>query len=180
MGADLQLIAGAGAEKAGFRRLRDLRETVPIAMLDYWTRKRGDRLMPRPDEMDPVEFPALLPNIIVLKIAYDPFEITYRLMGEETIQANGGNFRGRTVTSLDEVRPFFGSMLFEFYKWVALARRPVGAGGSMEFAGRGFMNFEAVYLPLSMDGERTDRIFGATAYTSVSALERLRTEISTI
>ncbi len=177
---DRLLATRAGASAAGFRKLSELRDPMVLKMLEYWTAKRGDRSMPTPQDMNPTEFPRYLPNLLLLQVDHEPFGLTYRLMGEEAVQANGGNFRGRSVSSLDEIKPHFGSMLFEFYKWIATARRPTGAGGNMEFAGRGHMVFEAVYLPLSLDGERTDRILGVTSYRSVSATERLRDEIAAI
>jgi hypothetical protein len=164
MNARDRLIAQAGAGGANFRRLKDLSDPMVLSMLAYWNTRRGDRLMPRPSDMDPVDFARYLPNILTIQVDHEPFELTYRLMGEEVVAANGTNLRGWTVRDVDRLRARFGSMLFEFYSWIALARRPAGAGGTLEFMGRGHMAFESVYLPLSEDGERTCRIFGVSSY----------------
>jgi hypothetical protein len=172
------LIADAGADGAGLRKLRDLTDPMVLEVLNYWYAKRGDRLMPSPQDIDPIDFARHMPNLMMLQVDHDPFKLTYRLIGEEVAHSHGANFRGRQVLDIDETLPHFGSMLHELYKAVALLRRPVGVGGTMEFAGRGHMTFEAAYMPLSVEGERTDRIFTVTSYKPLSATERFATEMA--
>ncbi len=174
------LIAAAGASGAGFRKLRDLSDPMVLEILNYWYRKRADRLMPCPQDMDPVDFARHMPNLMMIQVDHAPFKLTYRLIGEEVAASHGANYRGRSVLDVDKERPNLGSVLQEVYKIVALRRRPIGAGGNMEFLGRGHLAFEAAYMPLSFTGERTDRIFTVTAYREISASERLATEIAAI
>lgn len=176
MRPDQGLITSAGAHGAGFRRLRDLSDPLVLDILNYWRGKRGDRPMPTPEDVNPAEIARYLPNILMIQVDHDPFELTYRLMGEEIVRSHGGNFRGRTVRSLDRERENFGSMLFAFYKFIAESGRPYGAGGNLVFMGRGHMCFESVYLPLSSDGVRTTRIMGASSYRKVSEAARLRVD----
>ncbi len=152
----------AGAETVAFRRLKDLREPLCIHMLEYWKSVRGSRDMPRPDDMDPIKFARFMPNLLMLQVNWEPFDLTYRLLGEDIVAAHGANFRGRCVLDVNEHKSGFGSLLFDFYKFVAEARRPYAASGSMEYIGRGHVTFEGVYMPLSIDGVRTDRILGAS------------------
>lgn len=173
-----RLIAEAGASGAGLRKLRDLTDPMVLEMLNYWYAKRGDRLMPAPGDMNPVDFARHMPHLMMLQVDHDPFRLTYRLVGEEVAHSHGTNYRGRQVLDIDERIPRFGTMLHELYKAVATLRRPIGVGGTMEFAGRGHMSFEAAYMPLSVDGERTDRIFTATTYKPLSASERFATELA--
>ncbi|MEX0838747.1 MAG: PAS domain-containing protein [Parvibaculum sp.] len=158
----------AGAETVAFRRLKDLREPLCIHMLEYWKSVRGARAMPRPDEMDPIKFARFMPNLLMLQVNWEPFDLTYRLLGEDIVSAHGANFRGRRVVEVDEHKQGFGTILFDFYKFVAEAGRPYAAAGSMEYAGRGHVTFEGVYMPLSIGGERTDRILGASVARPVA------------
>ena len=158
-----------GNETVAFRRLKDLREPLCIHMLEYWKSARGARDMPRPDEMDPIRFARFMPNLLMLQVNWEPFDLTYRLLGEDIVAAHGANFRGRHVLEVNEHKAGFGSTLFEFYKFVAEARRPYAASGSLEYMGRGHVTFEGVYLPLSLDGVRTDRILGASVARPVVA-----------
>lgn len=171
------LIADAGVSGAGLRKLRDLTDPMVLEVLNYWYSKRAGRRMPSPRDIDPVAFARHMPNLMMIQVDHDPFRLTYRLIGEEVAHSHGANFRGRAVLDVDQRSPHLGTMLHELYKAVALLRRPVGVGGNMEFAGLGHMSFEAAYMPLSFEGERTDRIFTVTAYRSLSASERFATEM---
>jgi hypothetical protein len=171
------LIANAGASAAGLRKLRDLGDPMVLEILNYWYAKRGERRMPSPQDIDPVDFARHMPNLMMIQVDHDPFRLTYRLIGEQVAYSHGANFRGRPVLDVNEQMPNLGTMLHELYKAVAVLRRPVGVGGTMEFAGGGHMTFEAAYMPLSFDGERTDRIFTVTAYRSLSTAERFGTEL---
>jgi len=172
MDAYQELISKADAGGAGLRKLRDLSDPVVLEVLNYWYDRRGERRMPRPRDIDPIDFARHLPNLMMIQVDHDPFNLTYRLIGEEVTHVHGKNHRGRPVRAVDETRPHLGSLLHELYKAVALLRRPVGVGGSMEFPGRGHMNFEAAYMPLSEEGERTDRIFTVTSYHPIAVKER--------
>ncbi|MDO8838374.1 MAG: PAS domain-containing protein [Parvibaculum sp.] len=158
----------SGAETVAFRRLKDMKEPLCIHMLEYWKSVRGTRAMPRPDEMDPIKFARFMPNLLMLQVNWDPFDLTYRLLGEDIVAAHGANFRGRRVLDVDEHKQGFGSILHDFYKFVAEAGRPYAAAGSLEYMGRGAVTFEGVYMPLSIDGERTDRILGASVARPVA------------
>lgn len=174
------LIEASGAEKAGLIKLRDLADPTALEILNYWYDKRDGRRMPSPDDMNPVDFRRALPYMMMLQVDHDPFDITYRLIGEHIVNSHGVSFRGRSVRAVNEEKPKLGCLLFELFKAVAELRRPVGSGGEMEFAGGGYMKFEAVYMPLSFNGERTDRIMTVTCYRQVPVCERFRDELAAI
>jgi hypothetical protein len=156
------VLAEAGTHGVEFRRLKDLTEPVCIDMLNYWKDVRGTRAMPRPDEMDPIRFARYMPNLLMVQVNWEPFDVTYRLLGEDVVNAHGANFRGRRIIDSQSHTGQFSNVLFNFYKFVAEERRPYAAAGTMEYVARGLVRFEAVYLPLSIGGERTDRILGAS------------------
>ncbi len=155
------VIAEADAHGIGFRRLKELKEPLCRDMLAYWNEARGDRAMPRPDEIDPVKFARHMPNLLMVQVNWEPFDLTYRLLGGDVVNAHGANFRGRRVIDSTSHTGHFNQVLFNFYKFVAEAQRPYGIAGTMEYVARGFVTVEGVYLPLSLDGSRTDRILGA-------------------
>lgn len=155
------VIAEADAHGIAFRRLRDLQEPLCREMLDYWNEVRGDRAMPRPEEMDPVKFARHMPYLLMVQVNWDPFDLTYRLLGGDLVNAHGCNYRGRRVLDSPSHTGRFNEVLFSFYRFVAEAKRPYAVCGTMEYAARGPVSTEAVYLPLSLDGRRADRILGA-------------------
>jgi hypothetical protein len=174
------LISEAGASGAGLRKLRDLSDPMVLEILNYWYAKRGTRRMPSPDDIDPIDFARHMPYLMMLQVDYEPFRLTYRLIGEQVADTHGENFRGRSVLDINDRHTKLGSVLFELYKAVAELRRPVGVGGAMEFNGTGFMDFEAAYMPLSFAGDRTDRIFTVSSYRKVSVSERYESEFSVV
>ncbi|MEQ8268164.1 MAG: PAS domain-containing protein [Parvibaculum sp.] len=155
------VIAEADAHGIAFRRLKELREPLCRDMLAYWNEIRGTRAMPRPEEIDPVKFARHMPNLLMLQVNWQPFDLTYRLLGGDVVNAHGANFRGRRVLDSPSHTGRFSEVLFSFYKFVAEAKRPYAVCGTMEYAAKGFVEVEGVYLPLSLDGSRTDRILGA-------------------
>lgn len=159
-----KLVDNAGLQSAGMVGLKSLSDPMVLSMLDYWKSKRNGRSMPRPSDMNPAQFARYMPNIMMLQVHRDPFDLSYRLLGEEVIHVHGFNLRGKSVHAANEHREHFGTMLFALYKYVADQCRPFGVGGTMDFVGRGYMSFEGVYMPLSEDGEQTDRIITCTAY----------------
>ncbi|MFN4355887.1 PAS domain-containing protein [Parvibaculum sp.] len=155
------VLAEACAHGIAFRRLKDLREPLCIDMLAYWNELRGECVMPRPDEIDPVRFARHMPNLLVVQIDWEPFDVSYRLLGGDFVDAHGTNYRGQRVIESHTHTGRFNEVLFEFYRFVAEGQRPYAVAGTMEYTARGRVEVEAVYLPLTVGGERTDRILGA-------------------
>lgn len=145
-----------------FIRLRELNEPVCLEMLSYWKAKRGDRPMPSPDDLRPAEFARLMPYLILLQVDHDPFDLTYRLFGEHVAISFGVNSGGRRVLEAYPGNPNLCKELFRFYSYVAAERRPFAAAGTMLGAGNKVVRTEGVYMPLSYDGHRTDRILGCS------------------
>jgi hypothetical protein len=154
----------AGQDNATLIRLKDLSDPIVLFMFDYWKNKCGDRVMPAPDDMDPVDFARFLPHIQLIQVDWEPFELTYRLLGEEIADVHGGNYRGRKVRDLNAVSDNFGSMMYELFRMVAVDKRPYAAGGTLASLGRGHTEFQGIYMPLSVEGVRTDRIICCSAY----------------
>ncbi|NIJ42020.1 hypothetical protein FHS78_002311 [Parvibaculum indicum] len=145
-----------------FIRLRELNEPVCLEMLSYWKAKRGDRHMPSPDDLKPAEFARIMPYLLLLQVDHDPFDLTYRLFGEQVAISFGVNSGGRRVLDAYPDNPTLSRELFRFYSYIASERRPFAAAGTMLGAGDRIMRTEGVYMPLSYDGERTDRILGCS------------------
>jgi hypothetical protein len=159
-----EMIEAARATTTRFIRLSALEDPMTKFMLDYWTAKKGDRLMPAPTDMNLADFARHASKIFMIQVDHEPFDLSFRLVGEEVISNFGFNPKGRSLISLDRELPGLGTLLHEFYKWMVSVRRPVGAGGTQDLVDKSYNNYEAIYLPLSQDGERVDRILAATVY----------------
>ena len=67
----------------------------------YWHKKAAGRRMPCRADIDPIEIPRLLPDVMLVDVASDG-RYRYRLIGTGNAQAHGMNATGRY---LDEVLP---------------------------------------------------------------------------
>jgi hypothetical protein len=74
---------------------------------DYWNSRRGDRVMPARQDIDPVDIPAdLLPNILLTEVLKEPPWLRYRLVGTAQVI-----LRGRDPTGLPVEGNYMGAHL---------------------------------------------------------------------
>ena len=67
-------------------------------LYDYWEGKRGDRLMPTRSDIDPVEIPGLLPNLILIDVERgERTRYRFRLYGTEVCAIRGADLTGRYI-----------------------------------------------------------------------------------
>ena len=64
---------------------------------DYWNGKRGKRPMPSRADIEPLDLPSFLPGIVMVDIGYEPYTLTYRLVGTREAEARGHNPTGKSV-----------------------------------------------------------------------------------
>ncbi|GMV63430.1 MAG: hypothetical protein AMXMBFR74_25980 [Parvibaculum sp.] len=150
-------------ESARFLALDELPEPSLRQVLAYWEMKRAGREMPSRDDIMPTAFPRLMPRMFMVRVGEGP-AFTYSLVGNENIEAHGENFTGMDVRDLDRKRPGYGTSMHRFYASIVQRRQPCAAGGSLDFLGRGFCRFSAVYLPLAGADGDVSHIMGVAAY----------------
>jgi hypothetical protein len=126
-----------------------------IALYDYWDGLRRGRAMPSRRDLDPAQFTALLPEIMLVDVTHDPLRLRYRLMGARTIVAARENRTGRYF---DEVAEFVQDP-------AALAPFHAVAGSRMPHYATEFVTDTSwsvsheivrLILPLSTEGARVD------------------------
>lgn len=153
------------SEKVDDRNYRA--EAAPLAALshpdhvwlyDYWQARRPDGGLPGRSDIDPTEFPRLLPRVAV--IAAEPanggYRYRYRLAGTEIVTRAGRDPTGKTFEDLYEgdylksaralydelrvsARPHFSHRVF-----------PIGDGES-------FLRYDRLILPLATDHRTVDQ-----------------------
>lgn len=132
-------------------------------LLSYWEQKREGRDMPSRDDIVPTAFPRLMPRMFMVRVEEGP-SFVYSLVGNENVEAHGGNFTGMDVRDLDRKSSGYGASMHRFYAEIAAQRRPCAAEGSLQFVNRGFCRFAAIYLPLAAADGKVSHIMGAAAY----------------
>lgn len=137
------------------------------AIYRYWVLKhQGDRL-PRRADIDPLEFPRLLPHITIVEVVPDERRYVYRLVGTKDVEVRGQDPTGKSV--LDG---FFGPSVedaLHCYDTVVKTRQPHYDDEPYVTLDRRYSDDETLFLPLSDDGENVNRIL---VFATVTPLKK--------
>jgi hypothetical protein len=138
----------------------------------HWNALRGDRLMPRRDELDPVDLVPWLPYLSTMELHYDPFRVRYRLVGTEVARIIGEDFSNRWLdeTGWSEAAIALNRLLYER---VAQSRAPSYGLSTITWQGKPDHVFQWVLLPLSNDGKIVTHCLSLDDFTSVAPRNRL-------
>jgi hypothetical protein len=149
---------GAGAGRC---RVDDVRSRIDdplmVELYDYWAGKCRDGRVPARRDVDPVDLPRHLPNLMLIDVMGPPLRFRYRLVGTQVVAASAED---RTGVFFDAVEFFRKNpIVMTQYQEVVETRR---AGLSLE----PFRNFvdgttyevERLILPLASDGRTVDML----------------------
>lgn len=123
---------------------------------DHWLRIRGERKMPRREDLDPLDIPDLLPYVALIDVECAPRRFRWRLIGTHITRAMG---RDRTGNYFDEA--YSGKVLDDLmavYERVVQSRTPIRHFGRPTFADKAYSNYESTHLPFSESDESVDII----------------------
>lgn len=140
---------------ASFREQLPARELVEL--YDYWDWRRQGRRMPGRQDIDPLDIPRHLPNLMLIDVLREPLRYRYRLVGTRVVAASAEDRTGRLFGEVE----FFekNPTVMEQYGSVVATGEPMH---SLE-PFRNFINdstyqVDRLLLPLASDGERVDMI----------------------
>jgi len=128
-----------------------------VELYDYWCARRGGRAAPSRKDVDPVQIPRHLPNLMLIDVLRDPLRFRYRLVGTRVVTASAED---RTGQFFDQVRFLNANpAVVKHYQTVANDATP-------HYALEPFHNWQRdstyqvqrLLLPLSSDGTTVDMI----------------------
>lgn len=128
----------------------------------YWLEKRGARRWPARADIDPVEIPDLLPEIILLDAVGTPPRFRKRLVGSSIVEKEGVDSTGRWLD--ESLNPAIRDEVVRQHHEAAEA--PEGNCYTVAFAGGDgkHYSYQRLLLPLSSDGRRVDMLFGGARF----------------
>lgn len=150
--------AGGDASLEFGRRFAASPRSRPLcALLEYWQARKGDRALPGRPDLDPVDIGPLLPHIILIDVERAPERFRVRLVGTHVVDTLGRDNTGRYY---DEVyRPEAYATFVEGIRRVIAGRAPLSGYGQVYFAaGREYLTYESLTLPLAADGRTVDML----------------------
>lgn len=126
------------------------------SLFQYWRGKSRDGRLPRRSDIDPTEIPRLLSRMTIVEVVDDARRYIYRLVGTKEVE-----MRGRDPTGLSVIDGFLGPSAenaLGFYDRTVAMRAPVYDDKSYISTNGRWVSDETLFLPLSEDGARIDRI----------------------
>jgi hypothetical protein len=137
------------------------------AIYRYWALKCQDGRPPRRADIDPLEFPRLLPHITIVEVVPDERRYIYRLVGTKDVEVRGQDPTGKSV-----LEGFFGPSVedaLHCYDTVVKTRQPHYDDEPYITPDRRYSDDETLFLPLSDDGENVNRVL---VFASVTPLKK--------
>jgi hypothetical protein len=141
------------SDDQGFER--EIRSPLVRQVLDYWAGKRGGRAFPARRDIDPLEFRFALGQVSLIDVLYQPLRFRYRLVSTTLTWHLGYEMTGKMTDAIPEpdVRDYVTSR----YVKVVEGRQPLYEYGDT-WLDRRLWHYEALYLPLSGDGQIIDML----------------------
>jgi hypothetical protein len=128
----------------------------------YWESKRRGRVMPARADISPMQLKEHLGWVMILDVMPGARDFRYRLIGTLVTQYFSGDSTGKTV--MEAFAPngeAVAKSVNSVFRKVARDRCVVRSAGDANWLAEGMEEFEAIYLPLSDDGESVSHILHA-------------------
>lgn len=136
-----------------------LRADALKTLYAYWQSLRRGRRAPARSDIDPSEIVTVLPHIGIFDVEDSPRRYRIRLMGTRIVSWYGCDLTGRYLDEID----FGTGESFTFAILDQVVDRVVPAHMTGEYTKHDdrTIRYERLYLPLSSDGSRVDKLIGA-------------------
>lgn len=127
----------------------------------YWDARRRGRKFPARADLDPTDFPYVLGFVTLIGVQYEPLRFHFGLHGSELVRHGGYDMTGKGIEDVpgEENK----RALRERCLSLLAGRQPQWVRSARLLDGRP-MRYEAVWVPLSDDGETINMLMRALAY----------------
>lgn len=141
-----------------------IREPRLRRFYDYWIGKCGERQFPARRDIDPLEFPYMLGNLMLVDVLRDPQRFRVRLHGTNVVARMHYDMTGKL---LDEVpRPEYRAYVLDRCRGLAISGEPVVLMNDLALDGW-TSRYEALWLPFSGDAVHVDLLVCAMMYGEI-------------
>lgn len=123
-----------------------IRSALLRSLFDYWQSKLRGRRLPDRADIDPIEIPKLLPNLVLVDVLPGrPDCFRYRLIGTGIVRVFGRDMTGRTTDDIPN--PKLKKLAVESFLACRDAAAPMGQEWLRPWTG--VQDYERVMLPLT-------------------------------
>jgi hypothetical protein len=138
-----------------------VRDSRLCRLFYYWLAKKGDRRFPSRSDIDPLDFSYILGHVTLLDVVRDPVRFRFRVHGTEMARRAGYDLTGKFLDDL----PITDYRRYVRERCEGLVRdgEPMLVRHNRTLDGRA-RQYEALWLPLSDDGEAVTMLICAMIY----------------
>lgn len=155
---------------------RNLENPVLAFVQTYWHAKRGTRAMPARADINPADMKEHLGWVMLLDALPGFVDFRYRVIGTRVTRYFISESTGKTVT---EVFAPYGEAAVKgvqaVYRKAARDRTIVRSYGGAGWLGRSFLDFDALAMPLSDDGETANMVMSVFTFDAAHLAETRET-----
>jgi hypothetical protein len=126
--------------------------------LGYLEEKRAGRDFAARRDIDPLDFPYILGDVVLLDVLYDPIRFRYRVVGTGLATWRGYDLQGKFVDSHPD--PEYRAFVLARYRETVERRCPTGGVYDLFLDGKQ-RRYQCVRVPLSENGATIDMIIAA-------------------
>lgn len=138
-----------------------------IELKAYWDAKRGARPMPTRAQLNPLEMRGHLGSLSLAEVLHDPFDIRWRLVGTNIVEAYGRDGTGKLASE------FTGGMDADYQRWLLAGYRTVAeralivrGNGPLKDVKREWRRFDVLLLPLDAGNGTVGMILAEQLFSS--------------
>jgi hypothetical protein len=127
-----------------------------VQLYDYWNAIRGDRQMPARRDLDPVDIPTLLANIVLLDVEHTPLRFRVRVYGTAVTESRGTDLTKHYLDEFDDSPAM--QLYIEANRQVTQTKAPHIFCAPYPDKPNQPSYFQRLGLPFSNDGSRVNMI----------------------
>ena len=140
----------------------EIRDERLLRLYRYWLERKGARRFPGRSDIDPLDFPYLLGNIMLLDVvASNPPRFRVRLHGSNMVMRAGYDLTGKLLDDLPI--PEYRNYVIARCKGLVKTGAPLVVQHDRVLGGQP-QRYEALWLPLSSDGRTVTMLLCALIY----------------
>lgn len=123
---------------------------------EYWTSKSTPDRLPGRADIDPLDIPSLLPQVVLLDVRRDPWDFRFRLIGTNVVYHLAKDLTGSWMTEVGHMAP--PSRIYDSCVEVASSGKPKRSDTPYVGPHQNYVRAEDIILPLASDGETPDML----------------------
>jgi hypothetical protein len=123
-------------------------EPMMATLFAYWDAKRGARLMPDRQDIDPAEIePQILPHLLLSEFCDDGWRVRFRIVGTKVVERVGFDGTGKFLDEL--LTGSYLAYVASLHRDVWLHRAPVYSESKLGAGVRDHLTTRRIFLPIS-------------------------------